>query len=71
MKRSIKIFFKSFYFSMTLVICLIIAVIGAAKVYENARLIGFGEYKKAVEISNGHIRILDFEFDIDFIKKAD
>ena len=56
---------------MTLVICLIIAVIGAAKVYESARLIGFGEYKKAIEISNGHIRILDFEFDIDFIKKAD
>ena len=64
MKRNVKIFFKSFYLSFTVVLCLFMAVCGAAKIYETARLIGFGEYKKAVEIDNGHIRILDFEFDI-------
>ena len=45
-----KAFFKSFYISAVILLCLFIGFCGTARVYENARLIGFGEYKKAVEI---------------------
>lgn len=33
---------------------------GLKGAYENTRKIGFGEYKKATEIGDGFIRILDF-----------
>lgn len=58
-----KLFFKSFYISLCLALCIFIALFGAAKTYESIRLIGFGEYKRAVEITNTHIRILDFEYE--------
>lgn len=57
-------FFKSFYISFVLALCLFIGIYGTAKAYENMRLIGFGEYKKAVEIKGNVLRILDFEIEL-------
>ncbi|MBQ8202659.1 MAG: hypothetical protein IJZ75_00060 [Clostridia bacterium] len=57
-----KLFFKSFYISLILSFCILFALFGVAKAYESIRLIGFGEYKKAVEIDSDSIRILDFEY---------
>lgn len=59
-----KTFFKSFYISAVILLCFFIGIYGTAKVYENARLIGFGEYKKAVEFDGGTLRILDFEIEL-------
>ena len=58
-----KTFLKTFYISAVTLLCFFIGIYGAAKVYENARLIGFGEYKKAVEFDGGTLRILDFEIE--------
>ncbi len=58
-----KLFFKSFYISLVLSLCIFIALFGVFKTYENIRLIGFGEYKRAVEITDTHIRILDFKYE--------
>lgn len=59
-----KAFFKSFYISAVILLCLFIGFCGTAEAYENMRLIGFGEYKKAVEIDGNVLRILDFEIEI-------
>ena len=42
-------------------LCLFMGAYGIARAYENTRRIGFGEYKKAVDVDDGGIRILDFE----------
>ena len=59
-----KTFLKTFYISAVTLLCFFIIIYGPAKVYENARLIGFGEYKKAVEFDGGTLRILDFEIEL-------
>lgn len=58
-----KLFFKSFYISLVIALCFFAFCFGICKIYENIRLIGFGEYKDAVEITNASIRILDFEYE--------
>ena len=63
-KRKIKLFFKSFYISAVISLCLFIGIYGTAKAYENMRLIGFGEYKKAVRLDGNVLRILDFEIEL-------
>ena len=60
----IKVFFKSFYISFVLALCLFIGIYGTAKAYENMRLMGFGEYKKAVQLDGSVLRILDFELEL-------
>lgn len=57
-------FFKSFYISSVLALCIFIGICGTARAYEKMRLIGFGEYKKAVEIEGNVLRILDFEIEL-------
>ena len=42
-------------------LCFFLGAYGIARAYENTRRIGFGEYKKAVDVDDGGIRILDFE----------
>jgi hypothetical protein len=64
MKRKIKIFLKTVYITSVLCLCLFIGVFGCFKSYENIRLIGFGEYRSAIEYENGVIKIFDFEFNI-------
>ena len=63
MKKPIKLFLKSFFLSSVIVFCIIFGFYGAAKAYENIRLIGFGEYRRAVEYSNGVLKIFDLEIE--------
>ena len=42
-------------------LCITLGFLGAARAYEAMRLIGFGEYKKAIETDDGSIRLFDFE----------
>lgn len=60
MKKNTKIFFKSFYVSSVIVFCIIIGILGITKAYEGIRLIGFGEYRNAIEIDNGEFKFFDF-----------
>ena len=62
MKRNTKIFWRAFIISFLIVICLYIIIAGIGESYKQMRRIGFGEYKDAVEYSDGVLRILDFSF---------
>ncbi len=64
MNKNFKLFFKSFYVTSIVITCVLIAVLGSFKAYENIRLIGFGEYRNAVEYENGKLSIFDFEINI-------
>ncbi len=57
-------FFKAFYLSAVILFCLGLGAAGIGKAYENTRRIGFGEYKKAVELDGTVLRILDFEIEL-------
>lgn len=59
-----KVFLRSFYISSVIIFCICFGFLGIAKAYENIRLIGFGEYRKAVEYEEGTLRIFDFEIDL-------
>lgn len=61
--KSTKVFFRSFYVSLVVVMCIIFGFYSATEVYENTVRIQSGEYKKAVEISDGYIRIFDYEIE--------
>ena len=61
MKKSLKLFFSSFYLSSIIISCIIFAFFGIGKSYENMVYKSFGVKKSAVEIIDGGIRILDFE----------
>lgn len=61
MKRQTKTFFRSFRITLILLTCTLTFLIGIASAYKNIRLIGFGEYRNAVEIENGNLKIFDFE----------
>ncbi len=63
MKKQLKIFFRSFLISSIIVFNIIFGFFGISKAYENIRLIGFGEYRKAIEIENGKLLVFDFEID--------
>ena len=60
MKRSTRLFFRSFFISSTVVFCLIFGFFGITKAYEGIRLVGFGEYRSAIEIDEKGIKIFDF-----------
>lgn len=64
MKRKYKLFFKSWFLSSVIVFCLLFGVLGVFEAYENIRLIGFGEYRKAVEYEDGVLKVFDYEIDI-------
>ncbi|MGN0494199.1 MAG: hypothetical protein ACI4F7_11170 [Acutalibacteraceae bacterium] len=44
--------------------CLVFGIVGTARAYEKTRLVGFGEYRKAVELDGNILRILDFEIEL-------
>ena len=56
----IKVFLRTTVVFTVIILCLIFAVISFCEIYENVRYIGYGEYKKAVEVTEEGIRILDF-----------
>ncbi len=60
MKRQTKTYLRSFYISLVVIMCLSFGWIGISSAYENTVQIAYGEYKKAIEISDNCIRILDF-----------
>lgn len=64
MKREVRLFLRSFKISAVIVFCALLGILGVAKAYKNIRLIGFGEYREAIEIKNGTIKIFDFEIEL-------
>ncbi len=60
MKRNTRLFFRSFFVSTVVVFCLIFGFFGITKAYEGIRLVGFGEYRSAIEIDDEGIKIFDF-----------
>lgn len=60
MKRQAKTYFRSFYISLVVILCICLGWIGISTAYENIIQIAFGEYKDAIEITTEGIRILDF-----------
>ena len=60
-----RLYFKSLYISLVLLFCFLIGFIGMAKAYENIRLVGFGEYRSAIEIEDGKLKIFDMEIVLD------
>ena len=64
MKRSTKIYFRTLYISLVIIMCLCLGWIGISAAWENTVRIAFGEEKRAVEFENGKLRILDFEIEI-------
>ncbi len=62
MKKQTKTYFRTVYISSVIILCLLLGWIGIAAAYENTVQTAFGEYKKAIEFSDGTFRILDFVF---------
>ena len=60
MKRNTRLFFRSFFVSSVVVFCLMLGFFGITKAYEGIRLVGFGEYRSAIEINDSSIKIFDF-----------
>ena len=60
MKRNTRLFFRSFFVSSVVAFCLIVGFFGITKAYEGIRLVGFGEYRSALEIDEKGIKIFDF-----------
>ena len=60
MKRQTKPYFRSFYITLVILLCISIAWIGITTAWENIIKVAFGRYDKAVEITDDSIRILDF-----------
>lgn len=63
-KSNIKIFLRTVYISSTVLFCLISGIYGIMKAYEGIRLIGFGEYRSAIEYEDGEIKIFDYVFSL-------
>ncbi len=59
-KENKKLFIRTFFITCIILFCTGFFVYGIKGAYENTRQIGFGEYKKAAEIGDGFIRILDY-----------
>lgn len=64
MSKNLKTFFRTIYISSVVLTCLFTGFYGISKAYENIRLIGFGEYRKAIEINSEEIKIFDYEINI-------
>lgn len=63
-KKNKKIFFRTVYLSSVIMFCIMLGFLGIAKAYENIRLIGFGEYRSAIEYKNGVLNIFDYKIEI-------
>lgn len=56
------ILLRTVYITTTILLCLFFGFYGVFSAYKNIRQLAFGEYRKAVEITEEEIKILDFEF---------
>ena len=68
MKNGKRTFFRTLYISLTITFCLIFGLFSAARAYENTKMIGFGENKKAIEINDGSIFIFDFKVSLPHLR---
>lgn len=59
--QTYKIFLRTIYMTSVLLLCLFLGFYGIFKAYENIRLVAFGEYRNAVEITEEEVKILDYE----------
>lgn len=60
MKRRTKTYIRSFYISTVIILCFVFGWLGIATAYKNTVQVAFGEYKKAIELTDEGLRILDF-----------
>ncbi len=61
MKSQTRWFFKSYYLTTVIIICIFVFCYGIGKAYESMVYMSTGEKKSAVRITDSGIRILDFE----------
>jgi len=61
MKKSTRLFFKSWFLTTIIIICTLVAFFGTTKAYEGIRLIGYGENRRAIEFKEGVLYVFDFE----------
>lgn len=59
--RKIKVFLRTVYLTSVIIICLFVGIFGICKAYEGIRLVGFGEYRRAVEMDGEKIVFFDYE----------
>lgn len=60
MKEYKRTFWRTFFITSVIILCISMAFSGMAIAYENTRSIGFGQNKKAFETGEGFVRILDY-----------
>ncbi len=60
MKTAAKTYFRTFYITLVILLCLSLGWIGISSAYENTVKIALGEEKSAIEFSDDKLRILDF-----------
>ena len=58
MKRNTKIFWRTFFISSVIVLCLYIIIAGIGESYKQMQKTGFGKYKNTVETSTVFLLIL-------------
>jgi hypothetical protein len=54
-------FLRKMIVSMVVSSCILFGFWGICEAYEGIRKVGFGEYRKAIEIENKSIKFFDFE----------
>ena len=62
MKKKVILFLRTVYLTSVIIFCLVLGFYGICKAYEGIRLVGFGEYRNAIEIDGEEINILDFKY---------
>ncbi len=58
-----KYFWRSVAVTSVILFCFILLFKGTSLAYENTRQLGYSDYRPALEISENHIRIFDFNID--------
>lgn len=56
-----KDFVRKMMISAVVTSCILWGFIGVCEAYSSIREIGFGEYRKAIEIEDGRLKIFDFK----------
>lgn len=62
MKKKVILFLRTVYLTSVIIFCLVLGLYGICKAYEGIRYVGFGEYRKAIEIDGEEINIFDFKY---------
>ncbi len=57
-----KDFLRKMIVSAVISSCILFGFMAACKAYSSIRKIGFGEYRSAIEIKDGEIKVFDYTF---------